>query len=69
MSYRKGSKVWLEDKDSAWVEAEVVDVKDKLVVVFLPLQRKKVACFFSLSSFLGSKVCSILVRRVLHFLG
>ncbi|XP_042384069.1 protein OPAQUE1-like [Zingiber officinale] len=42
MSYRKGSKVWLEDKDSAWVEAEVIDVKDKSVVVLLPLQRKKI---------------------------
>ncbi|KAJ0981767.1 hypothetical protein J5N97_010022 [Dioscorea zingiberensis] len=28
MSYRKGSTVWVEDKDAAWVEAEVVDVKD-----------------------------------------
>ncbi|WOL20211.1 myosin-15 isoform X1 [Canna indica] len=42
MSCRKGSKVWIEDKDSAWVEAEVVDVKDKLVVVVVPVQRKKV---------------------------
>ncbi|URD93545.1 DIL domain [Musa troglodytarum] len=42
MSYRKGSKVWLEDKDSAWVEAEVIDVKDKLVTVVESTRRKKV---------------------------
>lgn len=59
MSYRKGSKVWLEDKDSAWLEAEVIDVKDKLVTVVESTRRKKVArsFFFSPSiSFLGSKV-------------
>ncbi|THU57836.1 hypothetical protein C4D60_Mb03t07760 [Musa balbisiana] len=42
MSYRKGSKVWLEDKDSAWLEAEVIDVKDKLVTVVESTRRKKV---------------------------
>lgn len=46
MSYRKGSKVWLEDKDSAWLEAEVIDVKDKLVTVVEPTRRKKVARSF-----------------------
>jgi myosin V len=41
MSFRKGSKVWLEDKELAWVEGEVVDLKDNLFVV-LTNQRKKV---------------------------
>lgn len=41
MSYRKGSKVWVEDKDLAWTEGEVVEAKDKLVTV-LAAQRKKV---------------------------
>lgn len=35
--------VWLEDKQSAWVEAEVVDVRDKSVVV--TSQGKKVYLF------------------------
>nr|XP_019710669.1 protein OPAQUE1-like [Elaeis guineensis] len=33
MSYRKGAAVWVEDKQCAWAEAEVVDVRDKSVVV------------------------------------
>ncbi|TVU28761.1 hypothetical protein EJB05_20294 [Eragrostis curvula] len=42
MSYRKGSKVWLEEKGEGWVEAEVVEIKDHAVIVFTS-QRKKVA--------------------------
>ncbi|KAJ3695578.1 hypothetical protein LUZ60_000955 [Juncus effusus] len=42
MSFRKGSKVWLEDKELAWMEGEVVDLKDKLFVV-LTSQRKKIS--------------------------
>ncbi|OVA09470.1 IQ motif [Macleaya cordata] len=35
MSFRKGYKVWIEDKDSAWLPAEVVDVVGKQVVTNL----------------------------------
>jgi hypothetical protein len=41
MSYRKGSKVWVEEKGEGWLEAEVVDAKERAVVV-LTSQRKKV---------------------------
>uniref|UniRef100_A0A0E0K5W3 Myosin motor domain-containing protein n=1 Tax=Oryza punctata TaxID=4537 RepID=A0A0E0K5W3_ORYPU len=41
MSYRKGSKVWVEEKGEGWVEAEVVEVKDRAVSV-LTSQRKKI---------------------------
>ncbi|XP_073014429.1 protein OPAQUE1-like isoform X1 [Typha latifolia] len=41
MSFRKGSKVWLVDKDSAWVEGEVIDVRDKVMVV-ATAQRNKI---------------------------
>jgi myosin-5 len=41
MSYRKGLKVWVEEKGEGWVEAEVVEVKDRAVFV-LTSQRKKV---------------------------
>lgn len=42
MSYRKGSKVWVEEKGEGWVEAEVVEAKDRSAVVVLTSQRKKV---------------------------
>ncbi|KAF2947234.1 hypothetical protein DAI22_02g354400 [Oryza sativa Japonica Group] len=41
MSYRKGLKVWVEEKGEGWVEAEVVEVKDRAVFV-LTSQRKKI---------------------------
>ncbi|KAJ0981750.1 hypothetical protein J5N97_010005 [Dioscorea zingiberensis] len=41
MSYRKGSTVWVEDKDAAWVEAEVVDVKDAVVSVVMTSRKKE----------------------------
>lgn len=41
MSYRKGLKVWVEEKGEGWVEAEVVEAKERAVVVFSS-QRKKV---------------------------
>ncbi|XP_020107085.1 protein OPAQUE1-like isoform X2 [Ananas comosus] len=41
MSFRKGSKVWVEDAECAWVEGEVIEVRDKLLVVVTP-QKKKV---------------------------
>ena len=47
MSYRKGSKVWVEEKGEGWLEAEVVDAKERAVVV-LTSQRKKVPCLKSL---------------------
>lgn len=33
MNFRRGAKVWAEDKDLAWVEAEVVEVRDKSFAV------------------------------------
>ncbi|CAM0943743.1 unnamed protein product [Alopecurus aequalis] len=42
MSYRKGAKVWVEEKGEGWLEAEVVDAKDRAVVV-LTSQRKKIS--------------------------
>lgn len=41
MSYRKGSKVWVEEKGEGWVEAEVTESKERAVFV-LTSQRKKV---------------------------
>nr|CAB3451247.1 unnamed protein product [Digitaria exilis] len=41
MSYRKGSKVWVEEKGEGWVEAEVTEAKGRSVVV-LTSQRKKI---------------------------
>ncbi|KAL2525675.1 Myosin-15 [Abeliophyllum distichum] len=41
MTLRKGSKVWAEDKDSAWVAAEVTDFIGKQVLL-LTLSGKKV---------------------------
>lgn len=41
MSYRKGLKVWVVEKGEGWVEAEVVEAKERAVVV-LTSQRKKV---------------------------
>jgi len=41
MSYRKGSKVWVEEKGEGWVEAEVTEAKERAVLV-LTSQRKKV---------------------------
>ncbi|KAF8779983.1 hypothetical protein HU200_002258 [Digitaria exilis] len=41
MSYRKGSKVWVEEKGEGWVEAEVTEAKGRAVVV-LTSQRKKI---------------------------
>lgn len=40
-SYRKGAMVWVEDRDIAWVEGELIDVRGKQVVV-VTSQRKKV---------------------------
>lgn len=33
MSFRKGSKVWIDDRGSPWVPAEVVDFVGKQVQV------------------------------------
>ncbi|KAL6534061.1 hypothetical protein OROHE_013894 [Orobanche hederae] len=41
MPLRKGSKVWMEDNESAWIEAEVIGFVDKQVQV-LTVSRKKV---------------------------
>lgn len=61
MSYRKGSKVWVEEKGEGWVEAEVTEAKGRAVVV-LTSQRKKVQhsiippCRFRLIPCGGSKL-------------
>lgn len=44
-SLRKGANVWVEDKDLAWVPAEVVDFVGKQVQV-VTSTRKKVTQFF-----------------------
>ncbi|CAA7401257.1 unnamed protein product [Spirodela intermedia] len=33
MAFRRGDKVWVEDREEAWVEGEVLDFRDKLVLV------------------------------------
>lgn len=58
MTLRKGSKVWVEDRDSAWVAAEVSDFIGKHVQV-LTQHGKKVKCFMELSIF--KFVCSIML--------
>lgn len=45
MALRKGSKVWVEDKDSAWVAAEVSDFIGKQVQL-LTQYGKKVNLYF-----------------------
>ncbi|WVZ73418.1 hypothetical protein U9M48_021725 [Paspalum notatum var. saurae] len=40
MSYRKGSKVWVEEKGEGWVEAEVAEAKERAVVVLTSLRKK-----------------------------
>lgn len=45
MSLRKGYNVWVEDKNSAWIAAEVVDVTEKLAIVVAD-NGKKVSFFF-----------------------
>ncbi|PKU65617.1 hypothetical protein MA16_Dca021506 [Dendrobium catenatum] len=42
MSFGRGAKVWAEEKELGWIEAEVVEVRDKSFVVETP-QRKKVS--------------------------
>lgn len=43
MNFRKGSKVWVEDKNSAWVAAEVVDFVAKQVKVLTSSGKKALA--------------------------
>ncbi|PIA43173.1 hypothetical protein AQUCO_02000543v1 [Aquilegia coerulea] len=45
MSLRKGYNVWVEDKDSAWVAAEVADVSGKQIQVVIS-SGKKIAVSF-----------------------
>ncbi|KAJ1281297.1 hypothetical protein BS78_04G295700 [Paspalum vaginatum] len=40
MSYRKGSKVWVEEKGEGWVEAEVAEAKERAIVVLTSLRKK-----------------------------
>lgn len=44
MSLRKGYNVWVEDKNSAWIAAEVVDVTEKRAIVVAD-NGKKVSLF------------------------
>lgn len=53
MNLRKGSKVWVEDKDLAWVAAEVVSDSVGRHVQVLTATGKKVIIDFSY----GSVVC------------
>lgn len=48
MALRRGDKVWVEDRDEAWVEGEVLDFRDKLVLV-QTTSGKKVTALFGLS--------------------
>lgn len=52
MTLRKGSTVWVEDKDSAWVAAEVTDFIGKQLQL-LTVSGKKVIFFFEFFSFFG----------------
>ncbi|KAF5202477.1 Myosin-15 [Thalictrum thalictroides] len=45
MSLRKGYNVWVEDKDSAWVAAEVADVSGKQIQVVTSSGKKMVVSF------------------------
>lgn len=40
MSLRKGSNVWIEDKERAWIPAEVVDVAENHAVVVTDTGKK-----------------------------
>jgi Myosin N-terminal SH3-like domain len=57
MGYRKGTAVWVEDKDHAWVEAEVIQSSDKSVSVLTTDGRKVLLfirfCFLKISFMLG----------------
>lgn len=44
MNLRKGSKVWAEDRDSAWVAAEVADFAGKQVRVATAAGKKVICC-------------------------
>lgn len=40
MSYRRGAKVWVEEKGEGWVEAEVAEAKERAIVVLTSLRKK-----------------------------
>jgi myosin-5 len=47
MSLRKGSKVWAEDRDLAWVAAEALDFVGKQILVVTTSGKKVSILFFS----------------------
>jgi myosin-5 len=63
MSYRKGLKVWVEEKGEGWVEAEVAEAKERAVVV-LTSQRKKVHRQPTLPPSLPSSIAFVSFRAV-----
>ena len=64
MSLRKGSKVWVEDRDLAWVAAEVVDFVGKQVQV-VTASGKKVDCFVLWN--LNSNLTCLLVEQLFEY--
>jgi hypothetical protein len=56
MSLRRGSKVWAEDKDLAWVAAEALDFVGKQILVVNTSGKKVGILFFSE----GSDFCTVL---------
>lgn len=56
MSLRKGSKVWAEDRDLAWVGAEVIEFLGKQVRVLTASGKKVKFLFFSEDVFFNGSV-------------
>lgn len=50
MGYRKGTAVWVEDKDHAWVEAEVIETSEKSISVLTTDGRKVLLCLLVILS-------------------
>lgn len=46
MSLRRGSKVWAEDRDLAWVSAEALDFVGKQILVVTASGKKVSILFF-----------------------
>lgn len=67
MSLRKGYNVWVEDKNSAWIAAEVVDVTEKLAIVVAD-NGKKVSFFFFFQTLVKPKFNFFLLSFIFIFL-
>jgi myosin-5 len=46
MNVRKGSTVWVSDKELAWIPAEVIDSDDKFVQIVTGTGKKVSFCLF-----------------------